>query len=545
MSVLKSILNSLRSLFRRRKPSEDTSSPKNPPSAPPETPSPKGLPVPPLSRPRPSASRPPPAPFKSGTGKSPPAVPLGREVPPIDAPAKVPTEQTSGRQREAGKPKSQPPTPAQKPAPSTDAAPEIDLVLGIDFGTSCTKVVIGDHGWLGKSYAVPVGSGSEGLERFLRATQLRVGPRQEFNLKMRLMADHGSERLRNLAALYLAGVIRDSLQWFSDSGPRRYQGRTLAWSLNLGFPAKNVGDEPLAQAYKEVAALAARLGSSELPLTLASLNSLRSGHEDCHVSPLIPTNRIELYPEIAAQLAGYINSPYRTPGNLMLVDVGAGTLDVSTAILHGNNEEDVLSFHHCDVGPYGAFKLLEARIAALEEVAPNAVNIRLEDFQSGTRATPETVSEILQRNGRVAQAFSTAFGRASEEFEAKAVQIAVACASQFRKLQRDKHRDASFDPWPGHLRFFFTGGGSRQQFYRTRFLQGTFEAELVRFTRWKHDPEERRRHGQGLRFEPLHPPGDLQGFPEELKSDFDRLSVAHGLAYGNINLTRVTACSYS
>jgi hypothetical protein len=435
-------------------------------------------------------------------------------------------------------------TPPVAVGPQGEPAPEVDLTLGIDFGTSCTKVVIGDHGWLGQSYAVPVGIGINGLERFLRATQVAEGGTVEANLKMRLMEKPDSVELRDLAALYLAGVIRDSLAWFSAEKAGRYKGRTEVWSLNLGFAAKQNNDGPLAPAYKEIANLAAELGPSDHPLSIASVRRLRTAPAADSPIRIIPANRIALYPEIAAQLAGYVNSPYRAQGNLILIDVGAGTLDVSTAILHGNRDEDIVSFHVCEVKPLGALKLLEARISAIEEVSPGSVPNRLEDYQSGTVPIPESVPEIIGRQ-RVNQTCIEAFEKASSDFADDAVRLAIACASRFRKLQRDAHANASFDPWPGQLRFFFTGGGSRLAFYRRLFVQGRFEQELSRYTRWKETPEDRHRYVQGLRHEPLPAPPDLQGLPYELTSDFDRLSVAHGLAYGCENLMKITASVHS
>lgn len=434
--------------------------------------------------------------------------------------------------------------PVRKIAESTHV-PEVDLMIGIDFGTSCTKVVIGDHGWLGKSYAVPVGEDGNGLEQFLRPTQLRLKNSIETNLKMRLMAKPDSVEVKELVALYLAGVIRDSLRWFSEKGSRRYTDRTPVWSLNLGFPAKRIEDGPLVAAYKEIANLAARLGPSELPLTLTSIRSLRNDPETNPPRRVIPLGRIELYPEIAAQLAGYINSPYRAQGNLILVDVGAGTLDVSTAILHGNDEEDVVSFHFCDVGPFGAMKLLEARMAALEVVDPGSVQIRLADFQSGIKPIPESAASILGQRGRIAPKYSDAFDAASTEFADQSIRLAISCASRFRKLQRDANANPAFDPWPGQVRFFFTGGGSRLGFYRSHFAEGTFEQELSRFTRWRESQGDRRLHHQGLRLEPLPAPPELEGLPVGLAADFDRLSVAHGLAYGSENLMKLTASVHS
>jgi hypothetical protein len=512
MSKEKSIFDQLRSLFGKSK------GPKNP--ATPQ--SPQGTQAKPSKRTEARQL----APLPSEIKKS----PTSR----VNAPVSQPTKQSK-----VSSPRS------VKILTSRASAPKIDLMLGIDFGTSCTKVVIGDHGWLGQSYAVPIGNSEVGLDRFLRPTQINVGRRLETNLKMRLMANPSSAEIRELVALYLAGVIRASLEWFSTEGSPRYANRSPVWSLNLGFPAKQIIEGPLVTAYNDIADLAARLGPSDQSLSLDSLKSLRDNPSATSSRRMIPSNRIKLYPEIAAQLAGYVNSPYRAQGNLILVDVGAGTLDVSTAILHGNDAEDVVSFHFCEVGPYGALKLLEAQMTALEAVRHGSVRIRLDDFQSGTKPTPESAALILGQRGRVARAFSDAFDVASGEFAEMAIRMGLSCATRFRKLQRDVHINRSFDPWPGHVRFFFTGGGSRLRFYRYHFTEGPFEQQLSHFTRWRETQAERRIHRQGLRLEPLPVPQDLQGLPVDLVGDFDRLSVAHGLAYGSKNLMKITASVHS
>jgi len=435
-------------------------------------------------------------------------------------------------------------TPPVADAPNGVPTPEVDLTLGIDFGTSCTKVVIGDHGWLGLSYAVPVGIGNNGLERFLRATQVAAGRQVETNLKMRLMENPESIELRDLVVLYLAGVIRDSISWFSAEKAGRYKNRKVIWSLNLGFAAKRIDDGPLVQAYKEVANLAAELGPSDHPLNLASVSELRANPAADPSIRIIPVNRIALYPEIAAQLAGYINSPYRAQGNLILIDVGAGTLDVSTVILHSNKVEDIVSFHVCEVEPLGALKLLQARLSAIENVALGSVRKGLAEYQSGTVPIPDNLPELLGGR-RAGRACVNAFEEASRNFADEAIRVATTVASRFRMLQRDAHANTSFDPWPGQLRFFFAGGGSRLDFYRRLFVQGRFEQDLSRFTRWKETSEDRVRHKQGLLHERLPPPQDLQGLPADLASDFDRLSVAHGLAYGCENLMKITASVHS
>lgn len=424
----------------------------------------------------------------------------------------------------------------------------MDLVLGIDFGTSCTKVIIGDPGWRAKSYAVPLVNEAQGLSRFLKPSRLKMRTPEgndvfEGNLKMRLMDHPEDPRVRELATLYLASVIRYSMAWFNAALQQAYATRQPVWSLNLGFPAKAVElATPLVKSYQEVARLAALLGSSELPLSFTSLRQLASG--EAHPAA-IPSTRVQLYPEIAAQLAGYVNSPYRMHGNLLLVDVGAGTLDVSTIILHTGADQEVCSFHFCEVARFGTVPLVEARVSALNAVIPNCSAFNMDAVQDGISAAPEEMPAMLRPGERKSPRLTKAFDEASTTFADEMLRVALRCLTQFRVRQRDAHANPGFDPWPGQLRFFLTGGGSRSAFYQKHFVGGPLETSLLRFTRWHDDPQRRRGNGQGLRLEPLPLPNDLEGFPESLKNDFDRLSVAHGLAYGGENLMHVTASTTS
>jgi hypothetical protein len=425
------------------------------------------------------------------------------------------------------------------------------MVLGIDFGTSCTKVVIGDPGWRAKSYPVPLVANAEGISRFLKPSRIKMTTPEgkvflQSNLKMRLM-DHPEDFLiQQWAIIYLACVIRHSLEWFETTLKPSYATRQPSWSLNLGFPAKAVEmDTPLVKSYREVARLAALLGSSELPINFISISQLMSGKAVPAHNAAIPPSRVHLYPEIGAQLAGYVNSPYRMHGNLLLVDVGAGTLDVSTIILHSTDDQEVCSFHFCEVARFGTVPLLEARVGALNAVIPDCSTFSLETVQDGISAAPEELAALLKSGERKSPRLVKAFDGVSATFADNMLKVALRCLTQFKVRQRDAHANPGFDPWPGQLRFFLTGGGSRSAFYTKHFAGGPLENELVRYTRWHDDPQQRRSNNQGLRLESLPLPNDLEGFPESLKNDFDRLSVAHGLAYGGENLMHVTASTSS
>jgi hypothetical protein len=345
----------------------------------------------------------------------------------------------------------------------------VELALGIDLGTSCSKVVIGDPGWKGANYAVPYVGDPGNIAGWLHPT--RFG--SDKNLKMRLMDSPGNIRLQHLMACCLAEIIRRARDWFAGNGPADYQSCEIHWKVNVGFPGKSLTDSPLYRAYRKIAEIAGALAGQRGAVTLERAQKINTSTGRKRGSTAYS---VELYPEIAAQLAGYIHSPFRKGGNVLLVDVGAGTLDVSTLILHENGGEQVVSFQVCDVKDLGVLRLYEERLQSLELKGKKQALRAVSRYQNGCTATPASIGEMLQKPS-LEQA--DAFERVSEDFGERILETILSCAVQFRKLLKDSHAAAGVEPWEEGLRFFLTGGGSRCHFYSERIAGGTLEARLM------------------------------------------------------------------
>ena len=93
----------------------------------------------------------------------------------------------------------QPKNATEKPSAVVVSAPPVDLVIGVDLGTSCSKVVIGDPAWRDRYHAVSFSGSSKVIADYLHPT--RYG--DEHNLKMRLMDDPVCVRTQDLLACYL------------------------------------------------------------------------------------------------------------------------------------------------------------------------------------------------------------------------------------------------------------------------------------------------------------------------------------------------------
>lgn len=437
----------------------------------------------------------------------------------------------------------------------TAALPEVDLVIGLDLGTSFSKVVIGDYGVMGKSYPVVFCHEDSSIGRHLLPTvfcegavecQLHSndGPKLH-NLKLRLMqslddrSDDVQSAIENLA-IYVALVLRHTILWFAADHGADYNGLLPCWHLNVGFPRKNVGG-PLLDAYKQVASAAVIMASSNDAVNRGhARRALRQRDMPSLCNPLVHPARVHFYPEIAAQLAGYSKSPYRRNGNLMLVDVGAGTLDVSTLILHDQEHQDICSFHFCGMEPLGAFRLFAYRCEALQAKWP-ALALSSEPHLSGGFAKlPDTVKEHLQPGVTADDAIYRVFCKAGREFADKCRHACFSRLVQFRNSLRRAHHNPDFDPWPNKLPFILAGGGSRMDFYRDALYDPLEQRLAQNYSRhWHISPQGRAANGQG--FEPVKFPVPA-GFEIDpsLEGDFDRLSVAHGLAYGADDLMRIT-----
>ena len=228
-------------------------------------------------------------------------------------------------------------------------AHEIEAILGIDFGTSSTKVVVrlpfeqGDptfavpalefaraeenpdlwksQVWLDRHMYFRL-DGSEGAERLegLKATLMRN-------------ADAAISNCHNIAAkeavcAFLALMINEARGWFVSRhrdilGPRQVQ-----WSYHFGFPAASLDNTTLKAEFERCAVAAIRLARAG-PITLTAIRDVpECPANDCGSE--LSARQGALFPEVAAAVAGFAHTQRREDGLYALIDVGAGTLDCCT-----------------------------------------------------------------------------------------------------------------------------------------------------------------------------------------------------------------------
>lgn len=255
---------------------------------------------------------------------------------------------------------------------------ERDVVIGLDFGTSSTKVIIADRA-LTKAFAVPFGS-SDGIQRFLLPSRLyqsddvfslSEGKAAHRDLKLALLANHSDEETQVRVVAFLALVVRHARGWLLSIHRDIYLQTNILWKLAVGLPtAHHLQSDQ--QALFQSIALAAWLvaGTNKIEISRDSVlaGMSRAKQLDTGQLPTRPTEEAEIsiIPEIAAQIYGFVASNRfdRNAKNVyLMVDIGAGTVDSSLFhVEHARGGKKKFTFFTSQVQPNGVMNLHRSRI---------------------------------------------------------------------------------------------------------------------------------------------------------------------------------------
>jgi hypothetical protein len=257
----------------------------------------------------------------------------------------------------------------------------------------------------------------------------------------------------------------------------------------------------LCRLYQGITLAGWRLGATAGPITISGAKATLSGLQaDTSTTPLqILRDRIATFPEFVAQINSYRKSAQRRLDLHLLIDVGAGTVDMATFHVSEPEENDCYSILEASVENRGTHVLLSHRAAAsglgLSTWDEAAARLQMRQFESKYKLTEGTLRPV-------------------DCFFAHQLFLSIQ-----RLLRATRSRRYETSPaWREAVPFFFSGGGRNVDVYREAI------ARIV--------PEERL----------LEMPLPL---PEGLKSgklprqDFHRVSVAHGLSYSADNLGKI------
>ncbi|ACB53668.1 hypothetical protein cce_4320 [Crocosphaera subtropica ATCC 51142] len=276
---------------------------------------------------------------------------------------------------------------------------DLFLNLGIDFGTSFTKVVVRDtsieHSWL-----VTFCEKKTSLNEALVPTKIGICPdgtliggltQSEWDesvtsfavaidfIKMRLanldLQEEGqghlsdslqsfdqidlntSENLENLCAYYLNKVIFKAQKWVKEDNPELVKNQNIEWSANVGVPVKYFDSKAITR-FKKVLRLAWLLGENS-PQNIYNLqkrmNSLRKELETLESQYTEEDLPIPCFafPEIGAGVYSYTVSRQADPGIYMFFDVGSGTIEGSAFRFFREEGQSSVEYYSGEVEPIG------------------------------------------------------------------------------------------------------------------------------------------------------------------------------------------------
>lgn len=382
-----------------------------------------------------------------------------------------------------------------------------DAYMGIDFGTAFTKASVGYGSdiyivdWAGvkaseAKFTLPgefsvLGDGTCVLGRTPLATRVAT------DLKLPFLERNASPSSLVDATLFLALVMRYIRAWWFHGHHDLIRNQPLKWNVNLGAPTTPWQDKKLRTSYTRVAQAAWTISLGHSPIRSDSaISALGQGS---HNSP-----PIMVVAEFVAQIASYTRSPQRQHDLHLLVDIGAGTVDVVTFNVNKDEQtgEDQFPIFWASVNNLGTHYLMSRRL--------QDGKISQGDHQDDAITVP-SAEKFSQATGLPIQVV-----RRSDRTHASAVAGAISAVLRTTKQKRYRRSPR----WQTGIRVFLCGGGSACE---------AFQVSIV---------EAGRRSGVPLPPIKLPLPERLRapGLPQD---QFHRVSVAFGLGMDAFNLGQI------
>jgi hypothetical protein len=413
---------------------------------------------------------------------------------------------------------------------------ETDLVIGLDFGTSATKVVIRDLFSAMGVFPVPLNGNLPGIEGYLLPSRvfrtgdvysLTGGECRIGNMKLRLLECGAKSPVDefNDCCAFLALVIRRAKAWLFSEYHDIYARHGLNWRVNLGLAARSYEERDTVELFRRLAWAAANVaadqGAEQLTVEVVDRYrrlSLKVFSKDCGDAGdgvAFAMSDVDAVPEVSAQLHGFMATArwdWAARPVMMLVDVGAGTVD--SALFHvrvSEGKEGVLTFYSSRVERHGVMNLHRDRVEWLRALLPDGdqhedARRYLAEIEKPTdrlRPIPSGASEYLPGYD-----IEVVDEDGDSIFRRKKYRLQVAGSISDAKISKGV-RVTQIQGIP----LLLCGGGSRMEFYSQI-------AEMINDTPgWDVSVE----------LTKLPVPQDLVDIGWHAE-DFDRISVAYGLS---------------
>ncbi len=395
------------------------------------------------------------------------------------------------------------------------SAPHKQLVIGLDFGTAFTKVVVGEER---VKLAIPLRGRGEKTSDYLLPTvfwstqeglcsiESPLGE-EHTDLKMALLEGNFEDSTIQGAATYLALVLRRVRAFIFEKKQGVYGTNYIDWLVNIGVPTSSYHNKELTKVYKRMVLTAWVASASEGEI---SEQSIKESWENSSIEKKSGASErnlhweaVSIFPEFVAQVTGYVRSPLRQSDMHLLVDVGAGTLDVTVFNVHEVDGEDKFPIFAKTVERLGTRFLVRSRIEGRglkeeKELAPFAPVPKKTEFASLLGIDVAT----LERN--------------DASFKKQVIKV-VGSRLRDTKIRRYPLSRR----WGDGVPVFLCGGGASCDFYAEIFLPGNTKVS-----------------GFPVKAMKLPKPDQLEanGLHED---DYNRVSVAYGLSFDPFDIGEI------
>jgi hypothetical protein len=411
-----------------------------------------------------------------------------------------------------------------------------ELVIGLDFGTSTVKVVIGDRG-ASKAYAVPFVN-AMGVNQFLLPSRLfekegvfslSDGEHVHRDLKLRFLANSASGPLQETLVGFLALVIRRCRAWLFKEHADSLSGRNILWKLVIGRAVDRMQFDLLGQTLERILCASWDVASNSGAITRdvcgRALLRLSTGSQSTKNSL-----EVSVVPELAAQIFGFVKSRQfdpRAKNFYLFVDVGAGTVDTSLFRVKPNEFGSWdFSLFTSVVEPNGVMNLHRSRLEwwrhQLKNLSNGSTERILKKVESIALQTEQTQPIPERFDGYFKGVQAKLSGGALDPDETFYLERLVQQV-RGRGIHQTVQSRIVGRPDLDHLPFFLCGGGSRLSLYKniSLALDGAPEFRWLRAHRKE-----------------LGVPGELEA-KGLAQVDYDRLSVAYGLSFVDVGTVAI------
>ncbi len=420
---------------------------------------------------------------------------------------------------------------------------EAEVIIGLDFGTSASKVVIQLPELPGKpSYVVDFGDYSHPSANYLLPTKLWVTTDGKCSLPKRADAfliddiklnlfskfhkykkNNDSHLERNVheeyAVSYLALLLRYVREWFlREKVDIVGNFKELIWNVNLGVPSPCVEDNEENRCFRRVGKAAWMLSVMKNNITLdVAEQELRflekapdywENDNDGYVCDF------DIIPEIAAGAVGYAMSDLRRDGLHVMIDIGASTVDACCFNLNQADGSDRYSLFMSDVQVLGTVRLHYERIMALKTIHEKKANELRENHDPMLPIAENAESYLVPENDILSE-IELAEKRLEKELKTMLKRV-------IWKTKLHKYRNAK--EWKqGKLPLLIIGGGSEMSIFSTAVHELDYWLES-------------NTQNDGTKIVDITLPETLK----REKADFKRIAVAWGLSHRSINIGEIT-----